>query len=168
MTVVGYARVSSLGQDLTVQVEKLSGCDKVFKEKRSGVDAGRPGSPSAPLAKLSTKMASASLTPRPPSTSDGMFAIVRWSISTRLSRRSSSPWSVAAISASRACSHSIRNATSSFVVKCDFLGIGPPSTQHAQVRTASHRNSGGEGWPEALPRSPVRRRCPSLRRRATR
>jgi DNA invertase Pin-like site-specific DNA recombinase len=25
-----------------VQFEKLSGCDKVFKEKRSGVDAGRP------------------------------------------------------------------------------------------------------------------------------
>jgi len=42
MTTVGYARVSSLGQDLTVQFEKLSGCDKVFKEKRSGVDAGRP------------------------------------------------------------------------------------------------------------------------------
>jgi hypothetical protein len=30
------------GQDLAVQLEKLSGCDKVFKEKRSGVDAGRP------------------------------------------------------------------------------------------------------------------------------
>ncbi len=42
MTTVGYARVSSTGQDLTVQVEKLSDCDKVFKEKRSGVDAGRP------------------------------------------------------------------------------------------------------------------------------
>jgi DNA invertase Pin-like site-specific DNA recombinase len=42
MTTVGYARVSSLGQDLTVQLEKLVGCDKVFKEKRSGVDAGRP------------------------------------------------------------------------------------------------------------------------------
>jgi DNA invertase Pin-like site-specific DNA recombinase len=42
MTTVGYARVSSLGQDLTVQFEKLSGCDKVFNEKRSGVDAGRP------------------------------------------------------------------------------------------------------------------------------
>ena len=39
---VGYARVSSLGQDLAVQLEKLKGCDKVFKEKRSGVDAGRP------------------------------------------------------------------------------------------------------------------------------
>jgi DNA invertase Pin-like site-specific DNA recombinase len=42
MTTVGYARVSSLGQDLAVQLEKLKGCDKVFKEKRSGVDAGRP------------------------------------------------------------------------------------------------------------------------------
>jgi DNA invertase Pin-like site-specific DNA recombinase len=42
MTTVGYARVSSTGQDLTVQLEKLKGCDKVFKEKRSGVDAGRP------------------------------------------------------------------------------------------------------------------------------
>jgi DNA invertase Pin-like site-specific DNA recombinase len=35
MTTVGYARVSSLGQDLTVQLAKLKGCDKVFKEKRS-------------------------------------------------------------------------------------------------------------------------------------
>jgi DNA invertase Pin-like site-specific DNA recombinase len=43
MTTVGYARVSSLGQDLAVQLEKLKGCDKVFKEKKSGVDAGRPG-----------------------------------------------------------------------------------------------------------------------------
>ena len=44
MPVVGYARVSSTGQDLAVQLEKLQGarCDKVFKEKRSGVDAGRP------------------------------------------------------------------------------------------------------------------------------
>jgi DNA invertase Pin-like site-specific DNA recombinase len=42
--VIGYARVSSFGQDLTVQLEKLemAGCKKVFKEKRSGVDAGRP------------------------------------------------------------------------------------------------------------------------------
>jgi DNA invertase Pin-like site-specific DNA recombinase len=29
-------------QDLGVQLEKLKGCDKIFKEKRSGVDAGRP------------------------------------------------------------------------------------------------------------------------------
>src|SRR5262245_41758704 len=42
MTTVGYARVSSLGQDLAVQLEKLKACDKIFKEKRSGVDAGRP------------------------------------------------------------------------------------------------------------------------------
>src|ERR687891_2447550 len=41
---VGYARVSSTGQDLALQLEKLgvAGCNKVFKEKRSGVDAGRP------------------------------------------------------------------------------------------------------------------------------
>jgi DNA invertase Pin-like site-specific DNA recombinase len=44
MPTVGYARVSSIGQDLAVQLERLegAGCDKVFKEKRSGVDAGRP------------------------------------------------------------------------------------------------------------------------------
>jgi len=42
MTTVGYARVSSLGHDVAVQLAKLKGCDKVFKEKRSGVDAGRP------------------------------------------------------------------------------------------------------------------------------
>ena len=42
MPTVGYARVSSTGQDLSVQLEKLAGCDKVFKEKRSGVDTGRP------------------------------------------------------------------------------------------------------------------------------
>ena len=35
MTTVGYARVSSLGQDLAVQLKKLKGCDKVFKDKRS-------------------------------------------------------------------------------------------------------------------------------------
>jgi DNA invertase Pin-like site-specific DNA recombinase len=42
MTTVGYARVSSNGQDLQVQLDKLKDCEKVFKEKRSGVDAGRP------------------------------------------------------------------------------------------------------------------------------
>ena len=33
---------ATLGQDLAVQLEKLeaAACDKVFKEKRSGVDAG--------------------------------------------------------------------------------------------------------------------------------
>jgi DNA invertase Pin-like site-specific DNA recombinase len=39
---VGYARVSSVGQSLDVQHEKLKGCEKIFKEKRSGVDTGRP------------------------------------------------------------------------------------------------------------------------------
>jgi DNA invertase Pin-like site-specific DNA recombinase len=44
MPTVGYARVSSIGQDLAVQLQKLesAGCEKVFREKRSGVDAGRP------------------------------------------------------------------------------------------------------------------------------
>jgi DNA invertase Pin-like site-specific DNA recombinase len=42
MATVGYARVSSVGQSLDVQLEKLQGCDRIFKEKRSGVDAGRP------------------------------------------------------------------------------------------------------------------------------
>ena len=38
----GYARVSSLGQDLAVRLQKLKGCNKVSSEKKSGVDAGRP------------------------------------------------------------------------------------------------------------------------------
>lgn len=33
---VGYARVSSIGQSLEVQLNKLNGCDKIFKEKVSG------------------------------------------------------------------------------------------------------------------------------------
>jgi DNA invertase Pin-like site-specific DNA recombinase len=39
--VVGYARVSSAGQSLDVQLEKLAaaGCTRVFKEKRSGRQA---------------------------------------------------------------------------------------------------------------------------------
>jgi len=42
MATVGYARVSSVGQSLDVQIEKLQHCDKVFQEKRSGLNAGRP------------------------------------------------------------------------------------------------------------------------------
>ena len=41
MEVVGYARVSSVGQSLDVQLEKLAkaGCTRVYKEKRSGRQA---------------------------------------------------------------------------------------------------------------------------------
>lgn len=42
MSIVGYARVSSTGQSLEVQRAKLSHCDKVFEEKRSGTTANRP------------------------------------------------------------------------------------------------------------------------------
>jgi DNA invertase Pin-like site-specific DNA recombinase len=39
MSTVGYARVSSAGQSLDVQLQQLTaaGCEKVFAEKRSGV-----------------------------------------------------------------------------------------------------------------------------------
>jgi DNA invertase Pin-like site-specific DNA recombinase len=36
MSTIGYARVSSYGQSLDVQLEKLKDCDRVFKEKQSG------------------------------------------------------------------------------------------------------------------------------------
>jgi len=36
MSSIGYARVSSYGQSLDVQLEKLGHCDRVFKEKQSG------------------------------------------------------------------------------------------------------------------------------------
>ena len=42
MTIVGYARVSSVGQSLDVQLDKLSNCDKIFKEKKSGASDKRP------------------------------------------------------------------------------------------------------------------------------
>ncbi|WP_120633635.1 recombinase family protein [Ruegeria sp. EL01] len=42
MAKVGYARVSSVGQSLEVQREKLSDCDKLFEEKRSGTTDARP------------------------------------------------------------------------------------------------------------------------------
>lgn len=44
MAIVGYARVSSTDQDLTVQTEKLtnSGCELIFSEKLTGSNANRP------------------------------------------------------------------------------------------------------------------------------
>lgn len=42
MAIVGYARVSSVGQSLDVQLDKLKQCDKVFQEKRSGSSNQRP------------------------------------------------------------------------------------------------------------------------------
>ena len=44
MAIVGYARVSSVGQSLEVQQGRLQayGVDKLFEEKLSGVDAKRP------------------------------------------------------------------------------------------------------------------------------
>lgn len=40
--VVGYARVSSVGQSLDVQRAKLAGCDRLFEETRSGTTDARP------------------------------------------------------------------------------------------------------------------------------
>ena len=42
MSTVGYARVSSVGQSLNVQLDKLKGCDKVFQEKKTGTSSKRP------------------------------------------------------------------------------------------------------------------------------
>jgi len=42
MARVGYARVSSVGQSLAVQLDKLSTCDKTYQEKRSGSGGKRP------------------------------------------------------------------------------------------------------------------------------
>lgn len=42
MPLIGYARVSSTGQSLDAQLEALNACDKIFQEKRSGVDGNRP------------------------------------------------------------------------------------------------------------------------------
>ena len=44
MSKVGYARVSSTGQSLEVQLQKLNDCkcERIYKEKRSGRTAERP------------------------------------------------------------------------------------------------------------------------------
>src|SRR5574340_983841 len=42
MALIGYARVSSVGQSLDIQLEKLAHCDKVFQEKKSGTSDKRP------------------------------------------------------------------------------------------------------------------------------
>lgn len=42
MIFVGYARVSSVGQSLDVQLDKLKHCSKVFREKKSGTSDKRP------------------------------------------------------------------------------------------------------------------------------
>jgi len=42
MAIVGYARVSSVGQSLDVQREKLAHCEKIFEEKESGCSYQRP------------------------------------------------------------------------------------------------------------------------------
>ena len=42
MALVGYARVSSIGQTLDVQRGRLEHCDKLFEEKASGLNGRRP------------------------------------------------------------------------------------------------------------------------------
>jgi hypothetical protein len=42
MVLVGYARVSSVGQSLDVQLDKLKHCDKIYQEKKSGASGKRP------------------------------------------------------------------------------------------------------------------------------
>ncbi len=41
MALIGYARVSSLGQSLDIQLGKLEHCEKVFQEKKSGTSDKR-------------------------------------------------------------------------------------------------------------------------------
>ena len=42
MALVGYARVSSIGQSLDVQLDKLKDCRKIFQEKKSAAGGKRP------------------------------------------------------------------------------------------------------------------------------
>ena len=41
MALIGYARVSSVGQSLDVQLDKLKHCQKIYKEKQSGTNQKR-------------------------------------------------------------------------------------------------------------------------------
>ena len=41
MALVGYARVSSVGQRLDVQLDMLKNCNKIFQEKKSGASGKR-------------------------------------------------------------------------------------------------------------------------------
>jgi DNA invertase Pin-like site-specific DNA recombinase len=53
MTIYGYARVSTQGQDLSAQIEalKVAGAATIYREKVGGVRANRPE-----LAKLMAKL----------------------------------------------------------------------------------------------------------------
>lgn len=44
MSLIGYARVSSVGQKLDIQIKKLkeAGCQKIYQEKISGLNQNRP------------------------------------------------------------------------------------------------------------------------------
>lgn len=42
MAFIGYARVSSVGQSLDVQLDKLKHCKKTYQEKQSGTNQNRP------------------------------------------------------------------------------------------------------------------------------
>ena len=42
MSFIGYARVSSVGQSLDIQLDKLQHCEKIFQEKHSAVSGKRP------------------------------------------------------------------------------------------------------------------------------
>jgi len=42
MATIGYARVSSVGQNLEVQLAKLAHCDKIFQEKASATSSQQP------------------------------------------------------------------------------------------------------------------------------
>ena len=42
MALIGYARVSLVGQSLDVQLDKLKSCQKIFQEKKSAAGGKRP------------------------------------------------------------------------------------------------------------------------------